>query len=129
MTNEQLVNWCSTRFKNYYRVAAILSLFSPDEDELNEWSIEEYDSRYIVINNCDYYKILTEYEVEDEIADIKHNVRHDLEDSFIYDISDYVDWDSYWRDNSLTAEDDLDLPYTIKFEGITYYYNEYTNQC
>lgn len=123
MTNEQLVDWCAKRCKDCYRVAAILSLFSPDEEELNEWSIEEDGSQYVIVNDYSY-NILTKDEVEEKLTSIKQDAQHDLEESLLFDISDYIDWDSYWKDNNLTAEDDLDLPYVIEFEGITYYYNE-----
>ena len=124
MSEVELIAWCKERgFPE--KLAALLSIFTPDLEELNEWeiSIDEYDDTVFSINDTEY-RVLTSSEFEDAEESTKDNII----DYYSQDIPDevlrFVDWDAFFRKNVLEIEDILPNGDSINFNGQWYYYGD-----
>ena len=124
MSEAELIAWCKERgFPE--KLAALLSTFTPDLEELNEWeiSIDEYNDAVFSINGTEY-QVLTSSELEDAEEITKDNII----DYYSQDIPDevlrFVDWDAFFRKNVLEIEDILPNGDSINFNGQWYYYGD-----
>lgn len=126
MTDDELVNWC---IKNNMptKMAALLSIWTPDYDELEEWSISLIDDNTINVNG-DKYIVYTDCEQLDIIAQAEKSLQNELEftSNFPDNLVDYIDWGSYWNDMAFTLFDVTGMYFEeIIFQLDTFYYAQY----
>lgn len=119
LSEEQLIDWCKEHFpEEDYRLPALLSTFSPDLEELEEYDISVDGDGAYTINGCDYY--VTENSFEDLVEDIKQQYYDSVADA-LYEypsIFNYIDWTSFWEENSSIL--DVDNVEEVKFAGTFY---------
>ena len=121
MSNRELLNWCiEKRFNSYDHLAALLSTFTPDLEELNSWEIIENSYNEFTINDISY-NIMTEEEIIEEISLYKQYVQDDYLDEVPENLQEFIDWESYWRENPITIDMYIEGNTKIIFDGITYY--------
>ena len=110
--------WCQDH--NFSeRVAALLSRFTPDEEELNSWEISE-DKEHVTINDTDY-TIFNEQEWEDETEPYKEDVESDYLEEVPDILQNYVDWKGFWEDNPVHKQFGVE---EFTFLNKTYYYTD-----
>lgn len=120
---QEIKEWCE-KHNFSERVAAILSIFTPDEEELNSWQIDE-DEQDIIINDSTYI-VFTKEEWEKEIESYKEEVESDYMEEVPDILQDYVDWESFWADNPVSQLFGVEY---FKFLNKTYYYFDYYESC
>ena len=119
-----LIAWCKERgFPE--KLAALLSTFTPDLEELNEWeiSIDEYDDAVFSINDTEY-KVLTSSELEDAEEITKDNIIDYYGQDIPDEVLPFVDWDAFFRKNVIEIEDIPPKADSINFNGQWYYYGD-----
>ena len=125
MANGELINWCKAHGYCFVRpLAALLSTFTPDEDELNSWNIREEDIVGEVTINGATYTIFSETEAYNQIEIFKEDVEDDYKEEVPERLQEYIDWKSFWIDNPITIEEFYPGWTKINFAGETYYYTE-----
>ena len=125
MTNEEIIKWCEE--KGYpKKMAALLWMFTPDLDELEEWEFSypyEFDHNIIKINDTKYC-IFTKDELEQE----EDRIMDDVEDRANEDIPEwlqpYVMWTEFWKDHPVIPDDVCFGMIRVNFEGEEYWYGE-----
>lgn len=121
MSNRELLNWCIEKgFNSYDHLAALLSTFTPDLEELNSWEIIENSYNEFTINDISY-NIMTEEKIIEEISLYKQYVQDDYLDEVPENLQEFIDWESYWRENPITIDMYIEGNTKIIFDGITYY--------
>lgn len=121
MSNKELLNWCVEKgFNSPDHLAALLSTFTPDLEELNSWEIIENSYMEFTINDI-FYNIMTEEEVMKEISLYKQYVQDDYLDEVPENLQEFIDWESYWKENPITIDMYIEGNTKIIFDGITYY--------
>jgi len=121
MSNRELLNWCIEKgFNSYDHLAALLSTFTPDLEELSSWEIIENSYNEFTINDISY-NIMTEEEIIEEISLYKQYVQDDYLDEVPENLQEFIDWESYWRENPITINMYIEGNTKIIFDGITYY--------
>ena len=125
MANGELINWCKEHNYCFYRsLAALLSTFTPDENELNSWDIREEDTIGEFSINGASYIILSEKEAYNQIEIFKEDVEDDYKEEVPERLQEYIDWKSFWKDNPITIKEFYPDWMEINFAGETYYYTE-----
>lgn len=119
MTDNELVNWCIEN-NMPTKMAALLSIWTPDYDELDDWDISLIDNNTLDVNG-DRYIVYTDSEQLDIIIKAEEQMQEDiLVPEYLVD---YIDWCSYWEDIGLTLSDILNIPFEeIIFQLDTFYY-------
>ena len=118
MEKADLFCWCQDH--NFSeRVAALLSRFTPDEEELNSWEISE-DKEHVTINDTNY-TIFNEQEWEDETEPYKEDVESDYLEEVPDILQNYVDWKGFWADNPVHKQFGVE---EFTFLNKTYYYTD-----
>lgn len=121
MSNKELLNWCVEKgFNSPNHLAALLSTFTPDLEELNSWEIIENSYVEFTINDI-FYNIMTEEEIMKEISLYKQYVQDDYLDEVPENLQEFIDWKSYWKENPVTIDMYIEGNTKIIFEDITYY--------
>lgn len=121
MSNRKLLNWCIEKgFNSYDHLAALLSTFTPDLEELSSWEIIENSYNEFTINDISY-NIMTEEEIIEEISLYKQYVQDDYLDEVPENLQEFIDWESYWKENPITIDMYIEGNTKIIFDGITYY--------
>lgn len=121
MSNKELLNWCIEKgFSSPDHLAALLSTFIPDLEELNSWEIIENSYTEFTINDI-FYNIMTEEEVIKEISLYKQFVQDDYLDEVPENLQEFIDWESFWKENPITIDMYIEGNTKIIFDGITYY--------
>lgn len=121
MSNKELLNWCIERgFSSPDHLAALLSTFTPDLEELNSWEIIENSYTEFTINDI-FYNIMTEEEVIKEISLYKQYIQDDYLEEVPENLQEFIDWESYWKENPITIDMYIEGNTKIIFDGITYY--------
>lgn len=121
MSNKELLNWCVEKgFNSPNHLAALLSTFTPDLEELNSWEIIENSYVEFTINDISY-NIMTEEEITKEISLYKQYVQDDYLDEVPENLQEFIDWESYWKENPITIDMYIEGNTKIIFDGITYY--------
>lgn len=121
MSNKELLNWCIEKgFDSPEHLAALLSTFTPDLEELNSWEIIENSYTEFTINDI-FYNIMTEEEVIKEISLYKQYVQDDYLEEVPENLQEFIDWESYWKENPITIDMYIEGNTKIIFDGITYY--------
>jgi len=121
MSNKELLNWCVEKgFNSPNHLAALLSTFTPDLEELNSWEIIENSYMEFTINDISY-NIMTEEEIIEEISLYKQYVQDDYLDEVPENLQEFIDWESYWKENPITIDMYIEGNTKIIFDGITYY--------
>ena len=119
LSDAELLEWCEQHGFSV-KMAALLSVWDPDLDELEEWKIEENDREFVV--NDDIYEVLTsaEYDLAEEqtIQDIKDYMTEDVPDALL----EYIDWDAFFYRNPVDIEDVLSEGDSVQFNNEWYYY-------
>lgn len=127
MSNKELLNWCIEKgFNSPNHLAALLSTFTPDLEELNSWEIIENSYMEFTINDI-FYNIMTEEEVMKEISLYKQYVQDDYLEEVPENLQEFIDWESYWKENPITIDMYIEGNTKIVFDNITYYCLETTN--
>lgn len=124
MSETELIAWCEEH-KFPIKLAALLSTFTPDLEELNEWeiSIDEYDDAVFSINGTEY-QVLTSSELEDAEEITKDNIIDYYGQDIPDEVLPFVDWDAFFRKNVIEIEDILPNGDSINFNGQWYYYGD-----
>lgn len=121
MSNKELLNWCVKKgFSSPNHLAALLSTFTPDLEELNSWEIIENSYVEFTINDISY-NIMTEEEITKEISLYKQYVQDDYLDEVPENLQEFIDWESYWKENPITIDMYIEGNTKIIFDSITYY--------
>lgn len=121
MSNKELLNWCVEKgFNSPDHLAALLSTFTPDLEELNSWEIIENSYVEFTINDISY-NIMTEEEITKEISLYKQYVQDDYLDEVPENLQEFIDWESYWKENPITIDMYIEGNTKIIFDSITYY--------
>lgn len=121
MSNKELLNWCVEKgFNSPNHLAALLSTFTPDLEELNSWEIIENSYVEFTINDISY-NIMTEEEITKEISLYKQYVQDDYLDEVPENLQEFIDWESYWKENPITIDMYIEGNTKIIFDSITYY--------
>ena len=119
LSDAELLEWCKQHGFSV-KMAALLSVWDPDLDELEEWKIEENDREFVV--NDDIYEVLTsaEYDLAEEqtMQDIKDYLTEDVPDALL----EYIDWESFFYRNPVGIEDVLSEGDSVQFNNEWYYY-------
>jgi hypothetical protein len=119
LSDAELLEWCKQHGFSV-KMAALLSVWDPDLDELEEWKIEENDREFVV--NDDIYEVLTsaEYDLAEEqtMQDIKDYLTEDVPDALL----EYIDWKSFFYRNPVGIEDVLSEGDSVQFNNEWYYY-------
>ena len=117
----EILEWCKNH--NYLeKLAALLSIFTPDVDELNSWDISEINDNVFSVNGVKY-NILSEQEVEDGISIYKEDVELDYAKE-VPELAEHVNWKKFWKANPITVEMCTEGYSVIVFRGVKYYYLE-----
>lgn len=120
MTNSELIAWCEDH-DFPIKLAALLSVWTPDLDELEEWEIEDKGNNIFSVNDTEYV-VLDELEFSDAednaIESIKKYLSEDIPDSVL----PFIDWDRYFYVHELTIDDVLPEGDMVKFNEDYYYY-------
>lgn len=121
MSNKELLNWCIEKgFNSPNHLAALLSTFTPDLEELNSWEIIENSYVEFTINDISY-NIMTEEEIIKEISLYKQYVQNDYLDEVPENLQEFIDWESYWKENPITIDMYIEGNTKIIFDNIIYY--------
>ncbi len=126
MTDDELIDWCIAN-NIPTKMAALLSIWAPDYDELEEWSISLIDNNTINVNG-DKYIVYTDFEQLDVITQAEKSLQDELEftSNFPDSLVNYIDWDSYWNDMKFTLFDVTGMYFEeIVFQLDTFYYAQY----
>lgn len=120
MTSSELIEWCE-QHEFPTKLAALLSIWDPDLDELEEWEIEQEGENTFHIND-DSYVVLD----SDEYTDAEDSTRQDIEDYLTEDVPEalipYIDWDAFFYHHPIGIEDVLPEGDSVLFENEWYYY-------
>ena len=124
MSEAELIAWCEER-EFPEKLAALLSTFTPDLEELNEWEIsrDEYDDDVFHIND-DEYRVLTSLEFDEAEEATRDNIIDYYSEDIPEAVLPFVDWDAFFRKNELEIEDVLPNGDSVKFNGQWYYYGD-----
>lgn len=124
MSETKLIAWCEEH-KFPIKLAALLSTFTPDLKELNEWEIsqDEYDNDIFCINGTEY-KVLTDLEYDEAEVIARDNIIDYYSDDIPEIVLPFVDWEAFFRKYELDIEDVLPGGDSIIFNGQCYYYGD-----
>lgn len=123
MTNWDILKWCEDKeFKNPKYLAALLSTFTPDVNELESWDIDDYEGNYgkYYINDV-YYNIASQPDIEKMIEYYKNDVERDYYQEVPEELHEYIDWKRFWDDNPITIKMYTQGSIMVNFRGEIYY--------
>ena len=124
MSNEKIIQWCKSKdFQNPIHLSALLSIFNPDIDELNAWNISCIDANHYIINDTHYY-IYSEEDQNTNLAQYKQSIQDDYLFEVPEELHEFIDWESFWKENPITLEMYTEGLDKIIFKNIIYYYCE-----
>lgn len=125
MNNEEIIKWCEK--KGYpKKVAALLWMFTPSLDELEEWTFKypyDFDSNLILINDTRYY-IFNKDELDEQMDIMMDEVEDETNEGIPEWLQPYIMWSEFWKDHPVIPDDVCFGIVRIQFEGEEYYYGE-----
>lgn len=122
MSDSELIAWCEDHGFPI-KLAALLSVWSPDLDELEEWDISQEETEDNVFHvNGDSYIVLDALEFDDAEEAAREDIIDYLSDDIPESVLPFIDWDAYFRKHELEINDVLFEGDSVKFGNEWYYY-------
>lgn len=120
MTNSELLAWCEDH-DFPVKLAALLSVWTPDLDELEEWNITDDGGNLFTVNDTQYV-VLDELEYSEAEDNTRDAIIEYLSEDIPESVLPFIDWDSYFYRHEIGIEDVLPEGDSVLFEKEYYYY-------